>query len=218
MGVTGDGREVGGGESRRNGESLPSDRVRGLFDLAAAAAGLLLLGPLFALLAIWIKLDSPGPVFYRSQRIGRGGAPFRLYKFRSMVNDAGGRGPRITAAGDQRITRAGRFIRRSKLDELAQLLNVLAGDMSLVGPRPEDGAYVALYSAEQRPILRYKPGITSPASLVFRHEEQLLQGADWDLLYRGEIMPIKIAIDLAYMSQRSLRSDLRVILATIRTL
>ena len=90
--------------------------------------------------------------------------------------------------------------------------------MSLVGPRPEDGAYVALYTAEQRPILLYKPGITSPASLVFRHEEQLLQGADWDLLYRGEIMPIKIAIDLAYMSQRSLRSDLRVILATIRTL
>lgn len=189
-----------------------------LIDLTAAAGGLLALTPLFLLLALWIKLDSPGPVFYRAPRVGRGGASFRLYKFRSMVSDAASRGPAITAAGDGRITRAGRFIRRSKLDELAQLLNVLAGDMSLVGPRPEDPAYVALYTAEQRPILAYRPGITSPASLAFRHEEQLLRGADWDALYRGEIMPIKLAIDLAYMGQRSLRSDLRVILATIKML
>ena len=113
-------------------------------DQILAATGLLALGPLLLLLAIWIKLDSPGPVFYRAQRVGRGGRPIRLYKFRSMVSDAASRGPAITAAGDSRITRAGRFIRRSKADELAQLINVLQGDMNLVGPRPEDPRYVAL--------------------------------------------------------------------------
>lgn len=187
-------------------------------DRALAGAGLLALGPLLLLLAIWIKLDSPGPVFYRAQRAGREGKPFRLYKFRSMVNDAARQGPAITLARDNRVTRAGRFIRHSKADELAQLINVLQGDMNLVGPRPEDPRYVALYGPQQRAILDFHPGITSPASLVFRHEESLLQGDDWEVLYRNEIMPIKVAIDLAYMSQRTLHTDVQVILATIKTL
>jgi len=120
------------------------DRARRALDVAASLAGLILLSPLFLLIAARIKLDSPGPVFYRAQRVGRGGVLFRLYKFRSMVAGADKRGPGITAAGDDRVTRVGRFLRRTKLDELPQLINVLTGDMSLVGPRPEDPRYVAL--------------------------------------------------------------------------
>jgi lipopolysaccharide/colanic/teichoic acid biosynthesis glycosyltransferase len=187
-------------------------------DVGVAACGLLALAPLFLLLAIWIKLDSPGPLLHRGLRGGRGGVPFRLCKFRSMVAGAERSGPAVTAAGDARITRSGRFLRRTKLDELPQLINVLLGDMALVGPRPEALRYISLYNDEQRAILAYRPGITSPASLVFRHEESLLQGGDWETLYRTQIMPLKLAIDLAYMQQHSLRTDLRVIAATLKAL
>jgi lipopolysaccharide/colanic/teichoic acid biosynthesis glycosyltransferase len=192
--------------------------VRRLIDVLSAAGGLAVLSPLLAALAVWIKLDSRGPVFYRARRAGRGGAPFRLYKFRSMTVGADQSGPAITSAGDRRVTQAGRFLRGTKLDELPQLINVLRGEMSLIGPRPEDLRYVDLYTVEQRGILAYRPGITSPASLAFRHEEQLLQGPDWESLYRTQVMPIKIAIDLAYMESRSLRSDLRVVTATLKAL
>lgn len=184
-------------------------------DLLAAGIGLLLLSPLFALVAAAVKIDSPGPVFHRARRVGKDGVLFQLYKFRSMVTDADKRGPGITATGDPRITRVGRFLRRTKIDELPQLINVLKGDMSLVGPRPEDPRYVALYTPEQRRVLTVRPGITSAASLAYRHEEQLLSGPDWETVYRTQVMPAKLAIDLAYLERRTLVSDLKLILQTI---
>ncbi|MFZ1551113.1 MAG: sugar transferase, partial [Anaerolineae bacterium] len=130
-------------------------------------------------------------------RVGQDGRPFRLYKFRSMIVGTDRQGPGITATGDPRITRVGRFLRRAKLDELPQLINVLLGDMSLVGPRPEDPRYVAFYTPEQRRVLSVHPGITSPASLAYRHEEQLLAGEDWETHYRTRVLPAKLALDLA---------------------
>ena len=190
--------------------------MRRLLDLVVAAAGLLILSPLFALLAAAVKLSSRGPVFHRGERVGRGGRPFELYKFRSMrVGEAG---PHITRAGDSRITAIGRLLRRTKLDELPQLINVLRGDMSLVGPRPEAPRYVALYDAEQRRILSVRPGITSPASLRYRSEEAQLVGDDWERLYVEEIMPAKLRIDLDYIGRRTLASDLRVIAGTVAAL
>lgn len=194
---------------------MVADGVRRLLDVIISAMGLVLLSPLFLIISVWIKLDSPGPAFYRAQRVGKDGKLFRLYKFRSMVADADRRGPGITATGDVRVTQAGRFLRRTKLDELPQLINVLKGDMSLVGPRPEDPRYVALYTPEQRRVLAVRPGITSAASLVYRHEEQLLAGEDWETVYRTKVLPDKLAIDLDYLERRTLGSDLKLILQTI---
>lgn len=196
---------------------MAADHTRRALDLVASLAGLAVLSPLFVLVALWIKLDSPGPVFYRAVRIGQGGLPFRLYKFRSMVAHADRQGPAITATGDARVTRVGRLLRRAKLDELPQLINVLWGEMSLVGPRPEDPRYVALYGPEQRRVLATRPGITSAASLAYRHEEQLLSGEDWESIYQTKVLPDKLAIDLAYLEQRTLGSDLKLILRTIAT-
>jgi lipopolysaccharide/colanic/teichoic acid biosynthesis glycosyltransferase len=194
---------------------MADDLLRRLLDLLASSLGLILLSPLFLLLALLIRLDSAGPIFYRAQRVGKDGVLFYLYKFRSMTAGADKQGPGITAAGDSRVTRVGRFLRRAKLDELPQLINVLKGEMSLVGPRPEDPRYVALYTPEQRPVLVARPGITSAASLQYRHEEQLLSGADWETVYRQEVMPAKIDIDLAYLHERTVWSDLRLIAQTI---
>uniref|UniRef100_A0A7C1JWM5 Sugar transferase n=1 Tax=Caldilinea aerophila TaxID=133453 RepID=A0A7C1JWM5_9CHLR len=198
--------------------NIVDDRWQRLFDVIAASAGLLLLSPLFLVVALWVKLDSPGPVFYRALRVGRGGTLFRLFKFRTMVVDADRSGPGITVSDDVRVTKAGRWLRRTKIDELPQLINVLLGDMSLVGPRPEDPRYVTLYTPEQRQILSYRPGITSAASLAFRNEETLLVGSDWETVYREKIMPAKLSIDLAYMAQRSFYSDLRLVLRTIMSM
>ncbi len=195
--------------------SMVADSIRRLLDIVASVAGLIVLSPLFILIGLWIKCDSPGPVCYRAQRVGKDGRLFRLYKFRSMVADADKRGPGITATGDTRITPVGRFLRRTKLDELPQLINVLRGEMSLVGPRPEDPHYVALYTPEQRRVLAVRPGMTSAASLVYRHEEQLLAGEDWETVYRTKVLPDKLAIDLAYLERRTLVSDLKLILRTI---
>lgn len=192
-----------------------ADITRRTIDALLALIGLVVLSPLHVVLSIAIKLDSPGPVFYQARRVGRGGQEFLLYKFRSMVADADRLGPGITVMGDQRVTRIGRLLRRSKLDELPQLINVLKGDMSLVGPRPEDPRYVALYTPEQRAVLRVRPGITSAASLAYRHEEQLLSGGDWEAVYRTEVMPAKLAIDLDYLSRRTLGSDLGLVFQTI---
>jgi lipopolysaccharide/colanic/teichoic acid biosynthesis glycosyltransferase len=189
-----------------------------IIDAAASGIGLIVLSPLFLLIALAIKLTSPGPVFYRSTRVGRDGAPFRITKFRSMVSDADKRGPGITAAGDPRITPVGRLLRRTKLDELPQLINVLKGEMSLVGPRPEDPRYVALYTDEQRQVLRVRPGITSAASLAYRHEEQILSGVDWETQYRQQVMPAKLALDLEYLSRRTVASDLALIWRTVTAL
>lgn len=185
------------------------------FDMLGASVGLALLSPIFLCVALWVKFDAPGPVFYRARRVGQGGEPFRLFKFRSMVVDADRRGPGITTAGDARVTRSGRWLRRTKVDELPQLINVLRGEMSLVGPRPEDPRYVALYTPEQRQILAYRPGITSAASLAYRHEEALLSDPNWETVYQQEVMPAKLAVDLAYMAQRSLLTDIRLILRTV---
>jgi lipopolysaccharide/colanic/teichoic acid biosynthesis glycosyltransferase len=190
--------------------------MRHLLDVASSTIGLLLLSPLFAILAVAVKLSSPGPVFHRGERIGRGGRPFTLYKFRSMrVAEPG---PAITRAGDSRVTTVGRFLRRTKLDELPQLINVMAGDMSLVGPRPEAPRYVEMYDAEQKRILSVRPGITSPASLLYRSEEEQLGGADWERVYVERIMPAKLRIDLDYLDRRTLASDLRVMVRTIAAL
>ncbi len=189
-----------------------------VIDSVLSLMGLFVLLPFFCLIALLIKLDSSGPVFYRARRVGKNGVPFRLYKFRTMIADADKHGPGITAAADSRITSMGRFLRRAKLDEFPQLFNVLKGEMSLVGPRPEDPRYVALYTPEQQGVLSVRPGITSAASLTYRHEEQLLDGPDWEQRYIQEVMPHKLSLELSYLSRRSIISDLGVLLQTARAL
>ena len=189
--------------------------VKRLIDIIGAAVGLLILAPLFVVMAVAIVLDDWGPVFYRATRVGWNGTLFQLYKFRSMRVGADRQGPGITVSGDARVTRVGRLLRRSKLDELPQLINVLRGDMSLVGPRPEDARYVALYSETQRRVLGVRPGITGAASLQFRDEEALLQGPNWEQTYCNEVMPAKLSAELEYLSCRSAWSDLGLIIRTI---
>ncbi|MEM7128353.1 MAG: sugar transferase [Chloroflexota bacterium] len=188
--------------------------IRRLIDISVSLIGLFVLLPLFLLISIWIRFDSPGPIFYRARRSGKNGKVFGLYKFRSMIVDADKNGPGITTACDTRITHSGRFLRKTKLDELPQLVNVLCGHMSLVGPRPEDPRYVELYTDTQREVLKVKPGITSAASLKFRNEAELLSGPNWEDFYRNEVMPNKLAIDLEYLSQRNLLTDGLLILRT----
>lgn len=188
--------------------------IRGL-DLIASGLGLLCLAPLFLVIGLVIKLTSAGPIFYMAERVGRGGHLFKLYKFRSMHLDADRNGPGITVRNDPRVTPVGRFLRRAKLDELPQLINVLRGEMSLVGPRPEDPRYVALYTPTQRQVLAVRPGITSPASLCYREEETLLGDDNWEAVYREQIMPRKLALDLPYLRQRTVWTDLVLILKTI---
>lgn len=192
--------------------------LKRLFDVVASVAGLVLLSPFLLALALAVKLGSPGPIFYRANRVGRYGTPFKLLKFRSMVIDADRIGPAVTGAADPRITWVGRFLRRTKLDELPQLINVLRGEMSVVGPRPEDPRYVALYTDEQREVLNVRPGITSPASVAYRNEEAMLVGDDWEKHYVEQIMPAKLAVDLEYARNASLWRDVRVILGTFRAL
>jgi lipopolysaccharide/colanic/teichoic acid biosynthesis glycosyltransferase len=187
------------------------------FDLIAALVGLVISSPLMLTVALLIKIDSPGSVFFRGERVGKNGELFRILKFRTMVANAAQLGPSITSASDPRITRVGRWLRRTKTDELPQLWNVLAGDMSLVGPRPEDPHYVALYTSEQRQVLNMRPGITSPASLVYRNEERMLADPEWEKVYLTQVLPAKLAIDLDYFSQRTLLSDIVLILRTILT-
>ncbi|HET8798808.1 MAG TPA: sugar transferase [Thermoanaerobaculia bacterium] len=182
-------------------------------DVAAASIGLLLLAPLFAAIAVAVRLSSPGPVFYRARRVGWRGRPLTMLKFRTMVVQSGG--PAVTAKGDPRVTRVGRFLRRTKLDELPQLVHVLFGEMSLVGPRPEDPRYVALYDEAQRRILDVRPGITGAASLAYRDEESLLAGDDWERVYVERILPDKLRLDLEYEKTRTLARDLRLIVRTI---
>jgi lipopolysaccharide/colanic/teichoic acid biosynthesis glycosyltransferase len=187
-------------------------------DFVAATLGLIVLAPLFLVIAATIKLTSPGPVFHRAERVGRNGVPFTLFKFRSMRAGASTAGPGITRAGDDRITGVGRWLRRSKLDELPQLLNVFRGEMGLVGPRPEDPRYVAMYSPEQRRILLARPGITSAASAQYRHEESLLTGNDWEKQYVNEVMPAKLRIDLEYLNRRTTISDWGILWQTFLAL
>ncbi|MCB9437115.1 MAG: sugar transferase [Anaerolineales bacterium] len=190
-----------------------------LFDVVFAVLGLVVLSPALLLISLIIKLSSSGPVFYRATRVGRYGKEFRLLKFRSMVVNADQMGPAVTGANDPRVTPIGRLLRKTKLDELPQLINVLVGDMSFVGPRPEALKYVKHYTDEQREVLSVRPGITSAASIVYRHEEALLVGEDTEAMYVQTIMPAKLAIDLNYVqSGPSVVSDMVLILKTFRAL
>ena len=191
-----------------------------LFDLIGAALALALLWPLLIGVALWIKLDSPGPVLFRQQRVGRRGRLFAIHKFRTMVEGAPQLGPRLTVGADRRITRAGAFLRRSKIDELPQLLDVLAGHMSLVGPRPELPAYVAHYPADLRErVLAVRPGITDPVSLALADEGTLLaRAADPEREYVEVLLPQKLRAAAAYAERANLWTDLQVIGRTLHLL
>jgi len=191
--------------------------MKRLFDVIVASIGLLLLAPVLIAIAVWIKLDSPGPVFFRQQRVCRFGELFRIHKFRTMVADAPARGPAITAGGDRRITRSGHFLRHYKLDELPQLLDVLAGSMSLVGPRPEVPQYVELYPPATRDlVLSVRPGITDEAAILFRDESELLgRSSDPHATYVQDILPRKLALYEQYVRNQSLTGDVLILWRTI---
>jgi lipopolysaccharide/colanic/teichoic acid biosynthesis glycosyltransferase len=191
-----------------------------VFDLLGASLALLLLAPLMLAIAAAIKLDSRGPVFFRQQRVGRHGVPFGIHKFRSMVADAPQRGPALTVGADPRITRVGRWLRHARLDELPQFIDVLAGHMSLVGPRPELPQYVAQYPAALRErALSVRPGITDPSSLLYLDEAELLaRAADPEREYIEVILPRKLQCAADYAAQANLRSDVVVLLRTLRML
>lgn len=187
------------------------------FDVLFAGTALLLLLPLLVLFALAVALTSPGGAFFRQLRVGRHGRPFRLLKFRSMRPGSEALGQLTIGGRDPRITGVGRFLRRTKLDELPQLWNVLKGDMSVVGPRPEVPRYVALYTPEQQVVLSIRPGITGMASLDYVDENELLaRSSDPERAYVEEVMPAKLALDLRYVRERSFALDLRIIAATVR--
>jgi len=188
-----------------------------LFDLLLSTLGLLALAPLLLLIAVWVKLDSPGPVLFRQERVGRYGRPFRIHKFRTMRHEPAGQGLQITVGADRRITRVGGFLRASKLDELPQLLDVWLGDMSLVGPRPEVPRYVAHYPAELREkVLSVRPGITDIASIEYRDESAVLaRAADPEQAYVQEVLPHKLALAARYVERSSLMLDVWLIWRTV---
>ena len=189
--------------------------MKRLFDVVASGVGLLLLSPLFLLVAIWIKLDSPGPVFYRQVRVGQYNQDFRIFKFRSMRVGAD-KGSLVTIGGrDPRVTRSGYFIRKFKIDELPQLINVFVGDMSLVGPRPEVRHYVDYWTKEQLRVLDVRPGITDPASIKFRNENELLEKAeDAEKYYIEVIMQEKLRLYLEYVEKHNFWFDIKLIFQT----
>jgi lipopolysaccharide/colanic/teichoic acid biosynthesis glycosyltransferase len=186
-----------------------------VFDVIVSAIGLVLVAPLLAFIALRIRFGSPGPVFYRGERVGLRGRRFRIYKFRTMVVDAEKIGASSTAADDPRITRCGAWLRRYKLDELPQLINVLLGDMSLVGPRPQVAWAVAQYTAQERKLLEVRPGITDEASIKFRNEGEILRGsADPDKAYLELIAPEKIRLGLHYVDYHSVWKDICILAKT----
>jgi lipopolysaccharide/colanic/teichoic acid biosynthesis glycosyltransferase len=189
------------------------------FDFFAALLGLVLLSPLLLLVALLIKLDSPGPALFRQERIGKGFRPFRIYKFRTMVHDAPRRGGPITFGADPRITRLGQVLRKTKIDEFPQLINVLRGEMSFVGPRPEVRPYVELFRQDYEEILQFVPGITDLASVQYRDEAELLgQFEDPEAAYVKHILPEKIKLAKEYVRRSSLFFDITLILKTLRKL
>jgi lipopolysaccharide/colanic/teichoic acid biosynthesis glycosyltransferase len=184
------------------------------FEMVCGAAGLLVLSPLFTLLALLILLRDGRPILFSQMRVGQHGRQFRIWKFRTML--AGATGRAITAAGDGRVTRTGAWLRKFKLDELPQLFNVLRGDMSVVGPRPEAPEYVNGRSPMWQAVLRVRPGLTDVATLLYRNEEELLGASgDADRFYRETVLPAKLRLNLAYMRTRSFRQDARLIWLTI---
>ena len=182
-------------------------------DIAAASMLLVVTAPIWLVISLAILIEEPGPIFYRATRVGLGGREFKMFKFRKMRRDA--TGPMLTLASDDRFTRIGRILARTKLDELPQLLNVLRGEMGLVGPRPEDPSYVDLFRAEFSEILRVRPGITGLSQIQYRDESSLLVGDDFDELYRNELLPSKISLDRYYAKRRCLALDLRILVWTV---
>lgn len=186
------------------------------FDFILGLVGLVVLAPIFIMLAIWIKIDSKGPVFYKQVRVGQNGIDFGLFKFRSMVVDADKKGLITVGGRDPRITRSGYFIRKYKLDELPQLINVLVGDMSLVGPRPEVRKYVNLYTDEQQKVLSVKPGITDYASIEYMDENEILgKSSDPEKTYIEDIMPEKIKYNMKYINNKNLFEYFKIIFLTV---
>ena len=189
--------------------------IKRIIDTIGSFIGLLVLLPVYLLVAIAIKLDSPGPVLYRQERVGRGGVPFRLFKLRTMHINADRMQIITVGERDPRITSVGFILRRFKLDELPQLINVLKGEMSLVGPRPELKKFTDLYTLEQRSVLAVRPGITDPASIHFRNENEMLEGKpDPIAYYVNEILPVKLSLNMKYLQDRSTLKDLRIIFMT----
>ncbi len=193
--------------------------MKRLFDGMISTIGLIVLAPVLVAAAVAIKVESAGPVFYRGLRAGRYGRPFRIFKFRTMVMNADKIGGPSSSADDPRITRVGGFLRRYKLDELPQLLNVLRGEMSLVGPRPEVLQEVLLYTEEEKRLLEVRPGITDWASIRFRNEGEILRGsADPHAAYRKKIRPEKIRLGLEYVERRSFLTDCKIIVSTLKAI
>jgi len=191
--------------------------MKRLFDFIASFYGLILLSPIFVLVALWIKIDSRGSIFFRQERVGFQGSLFRIHKFRTMVLDAEKKGKQITVGADSRITTVGSFLRKYKLDELPQLIDVFVGDMSLVGPRPEVPRYIDCYSDDEKhDVLSVKPGITDNASIEFRDENELLASSkDPEATYINEVLPKKIALYRKYVRERSFFGDVAIIFKTI---
>ena len=194
--------------------------LKRLFDLVFTIPGIIVLSPVLLMLAIWVHFDSKGPIFFRQERVGRYGVPFRIFKFRTMVVDAEKQGKQITVGDDKRVTRSGEVLRHYKLDELPQLFNVLLGDMSLVGPRPEVPRYIAEYTEEERQeVLSVRPGITDSASIEFRSENEILgQAKDPEQAYIKEVLPIKIKYYRKYAQNHSIWSDFMIILKTFKAI
>lgn len=189
--------------------------MKRVFDIIASGLGLLILSPLFLVVAIWVKLDSTGPVFYKQVRVGRNNKDFYLYKFRSMRGGSDKKGLITVGGRDPRVTRSGYYIRKYKLDEFPQLINVFKGDMSLVGPRPEVRKYVDLYTPEQMHVLEVRPGITDLASIRYRNENELLaKASDPEQYYRDIVMQDKLRINLEYVRNHSFFGDICLIFKT----
>ncbi len=190
-----------------------------IFDIVVASTTIILILPMYLLITAAILITSPGPVFFTTLRVGMNGRKFKVFKFRTMVPNADKMGPALTVSNDPRITRVGRILRQTKLDELPQLFNVLLGDMSSVGPRPEDPRYVALYTPGQYAcIFSVRPGVTSPASIAFRNEENLLEGSDWETTYVQKILPSKLALDMEYIHHAHVLLDAAILFSTVKAL
>ena len=186
------------------------------FDLVGSLLALIALSPVLLIAAILIKLDSPGPVLYMAERIGKGGRSFKMVKFRTMIADAARLGPGITYKADPRITRVGRFLRRTHIDEWPQFLNILRGDMSFVGPRPEAPTYVERYTPQQREVLKARPGMTGLAQVLYmQNEAAMLDATTLDEVYLNEILPKKLELDLQYIQNQSFLLDLKLLIQTL---